>query len=69
MELLISVSLMRYLTNKARKTRMAAVERGKKKKPTKNPSQLNPDISSTPFLYLEILWEMGKHIIKTMPLK
>lgn len=48
---------------------MAAVERGKKKKPTKNPSQLNPDISSTPFLYLEILWEMGKHIIKTMPLK
>lgn len=38
-------------------------------KKTKNIPQLSTDINSTPFLYLEILWDKGNCVIKTMPLK
>lgn len=55
------------LQNKSRKTCVAAVGRGKKKKKTH--PHINPDINSTQFLYLELLLKKEKCIIKTMPLK
>lgn len=53
------------LQNKSRKTCVAAVGRGKKK----THPHFNPDISSTSFLYLELLEKKEKCSIKTMPLK